>query len=172
MDLTKRYNVLSNGHCHEILEFLSECNINFCLLCKLTEVNFSPCLPHDIISNFKELIVFVLAGYTFDSLEISQDSIEFEAGFGDQNIGSSVDIKLNGILQIFTKDLEDNDLVLFNRYEKITFKNQENFIEQDKNNSNEEDKINQKNFNDSLNAILSNPRNHKIIKNAQETKKR
>lgn len=170
MELTKKYNALIRKHCHENIEFLSECGINFCLLCRLSEVSFNPPLPSDVTSRFEELIVFVLAGYTLNSLEIYQNNVEFEAGFGNQNIGSFVSVSLDGILQIFIKDVEGNDLVLFNRYENIAFNNQEVFINQDESNDEKNDEINQKNFNDSLNAILSNPQNKKIIKEAQKNK--
>lgn len=170
MELTKKYNALINKHCCENIKFLSEYSINFCLLCRLSEVSFNPPLPSDVTSRFEELIVFVLAGYTLNSLEIHQNYIEFEAGFGNQNIGSFVNVSLKGILQIFIKDIEGNDLALFNRYENIAFNNQETSTNHDESSDEKNDEINQKNFNDSLNAILSNPQNKKIIKEAQKNK--
>ena len=44
--------------------------------------------------------MFTLANYTYTTIELTHDSISFEAGFGAENFGSFVTIPLNGIFQI------------------------------------------------------------------------
>jgi hypothetical protein len=50
------------------------------------------------------MTLFYLAGYTFESARIDQDSLIFEAGFGHENIGSYVTVPFLSIVQIIIDD--------------------------------------------------------------------
>ena len=43
---------------------------NFGILCKIEEVEFEPSLPESINSEFRQLTLFFLAGYTFETARI------------------------------------------------------------------------------------------------------
>lgn len=73
---------------------------NFGILCKIEEVDFNPALPQSINSEFRPLTLFFLAGYTFETAKIEDDTLIFEAGFGTDNFGSVVTVPLLSIMQI------------------------------------------------------------------------
>ncbi len=73
---------------------------NFGILCKIEEVEFNPILPDTINSEFRPLTLFFLAGYTFETARIEDDTLIFEAGFGSDNYGSVVSVPLLSIMQI------------------------------------------------------------------------
>lgn len=95
---------LLTKHAKEILHLLIEQNISFSILCDISKTTFDPPLPSDIDKNLDTLTLFVLAGYTFESIEIGAHSISFEAGFGARNFGSLVTIQYDGIVQILLQD--------------------------------------------------------------------
>ena len=86
-----------------ILHFFNQ-EQNFGILCKIEEVEFYPELPADINAEFRPLTLFFLAGYTFETAQIENGMLTFEAGFGGDNIGSVVTIPLLSIMQIIVDE--------------------------------------------------------------------
>lgn len=91
---------LMNKHIQELLIYLFEEQQNFGILCKIEHLSFDPELPKHITDEFRPMTLFFLAGYTFDSARIEEDCLVFEAGFGNENIGSFVTVPLLSIIQI------------------------------------------------------------------------
>ena len=116
--MQRELRLLNNKHCMEYLQFLSKNHLSFNLLCERDAIDFSPKLPKEIHEKFGALVLFVLAGYTLESLIIDTKSVQFEAGFGPNNIGSVVQVKLPGIIQILIKEKNEN-AVLFNRCDSL-----------------------------------------------------
>lgn len=87
-------------HAKEILSFLLSEKEEFDLLCVTKEISFNPLLPTHISSAFGDIILFSLANYTLQSAKIIKNTIEFEAGFGEENFGSIVSLPIDAILQI------------------------------------------------------------------------
>jgi len=96
----RSYASLMQKHIVEILSHLFDQSQNFGILCKIETLSFNPPLPDDITSEFRPMTLFFLAGYTFESAQVGQDTISFEAGFGSDNLGSVVTVPLLGIMQI------------------------------------------------------------------------
>nr|WP_317403289.1 hypothetical protein [uncultured Helicobacter sp.] len=103
-----QFKSVMNAHTRDILQFLLNNGVNFNILCDMKKASFSPQLPEHITSTFNEITLFVLAGYTFESIELHEGCMSFEAGFGNENIGSIVSVEYEGIVQIL---LHDNDLL-------------------------------------------------------------
>lgn len=103
-----QFKSVMNAHTRDILQFLIQNSVNFNILCDMKRASFSPQLPEHITSTFNEITLFVLAGYTFESIELHESCMSFEAGFGNENIGSIVSVEYEGIVQIL---LHDNDLL-------------------------------------------------------------
>lgn len=103
-----QFKSVMNAHTRDILQFLIQNSVNFNILCDMKRASFSPQLPEHITSTFNEITLFVLAGYTFESIELHEGCMSFEAGFGNENIGSIVSVEYEGIVQIL---LHDNDLL-------------------------------------------------------------
>ncbi len=96
----RSYAMLMQKHIVEILSHLFNQDQSFGILCKIETLTFDPELPSDITSEFRPMTLFFLAGYTFESAQIENDSLIFEAGFGTDNLGSVVTVPLLGIMQI------------------------------------------------------------------------
>ncbi|PDW78587.1 hypothetical protein [Helicobacter pylori] len=158
--MQRELRLLNNKHCIEYLQFLSKNHLSFNLLCERDAIDFSPKLPKEIHEKFSALVLFVLAGYTLESLMIDTQSVQFEAGFGPNNIGSVVQVKLPGIIQILIKEKNEN-AVLFNRCDSLELFQKEEPITQEP----KKDERESKEWLDSKEALFSNSKNRAILEN-------
>jgi len=136
---------MMNEHILDIFDYLLEKGINFTILTNVSKVVFEPELPSEIKESFKPITMFILAGYTFESVIANEESISFEAGFGHDNFGSLVTVPILSVLQIIVEDTP----IFINLS-----------IPSSKKKSKKEDKGIKK----SMEALLSNPENKKLFK--------
>ncbi len=162
--MQRELRLLNNKHCMEYLQFLSKNHLSFNLLCERDAIDFSPRLPKEIHEKFGALVLFVLAGYTLESLIIDAKSVQFEAGFGPNNIGSVVQVELPGIIQILIKEKNEN-VVLFNRCDSLELFQKEEPITQEP----EKDERESKEWLDSKEALFSNSKNRAILENLHKS---
>ncbi len=137
---------LMDRHIEEVLLYMFEHNQNFGVLCKIDHVTFDPPLPEHIRKEFRQMTLFFLAGYTFESAQLEAGYLSFEAGFGSENVGSVVTLPLLGIMQIIVD-------------ETPVFVNLASVKETQK-----EVKETPTGINNSMASFLSNPENQKFIK--------
>ncbi len=144
----EKFQTLMQKHIEDILLYCFEEDQHFGILCKIEHVGFNPELPNDIYKNFRDVTLFFLAGYTFETAKIEGDILVFEAGFGAENIGSFLTVPLLSILQIIIDDTP----VFINvaNYEKKDVK--------------ELEPVNDDGIQNSMSALLSNPENQKFKK--------
>ncbi|GAA8590519.1 hypothetical protein HpDR64_04250 [Helicobacter pylori] len=162
--MRRELRLLNNKHCIEYLQFLSKNHLSFNLLCERDAIDFSPKLPKEIHEKFGSLVLFILAGYTLESLMIDAQSVQFEAGFGPNNIGSVVQVELPGIIQILIKEKNEN-IVLFNRCDSLElFQKEEPLIQEPK-----KDERESKEWLDSKEALFSNSKNRAILENLHKS---
>ncbi|TPH66552.1 hypothetical protein FIM57_07795 [Helicobacter pylori] len=162
--MQRELRLLNNKHCMEYLQFLSKNHLSFNLLCERDAIDFSPKLPKEIHEKFGTLVLFVLAGYTLESLIIDTQSVQFEAGFGPNNIGSVVQVELPGIIQILIKEKNEN-IVLFNRCDSLElFQKEEPLFQELK-----KDERESKEWLDSKEALFSNSKNRAILENLHKS---
>lgn len=135
-------------HGNEIIDLLLQEGVNFTILVSLDGVFFEPQLPKKITKNFKPIITFALSGYTFQSAKVYDKILQFEAGFGAENIGSLVSVHLDHILQIV---IDGNPIFINCAIPKIE---EEEFEEEEE----KEDRIDK-----SMKALLSNPKNKNLF---------
>ncbi len=162
--MQRELRLLNNKHCIEYLQFLSKNHLSFNLLCERDAIDFSPKLPKEIHEKFGTLVLFVLAGYTLESLMIDTKSVQFEAGFGPNNIGSVVQVELPGIIQILIKEKNEN-AVLFNRCDSLEVFHKEEPPFQDP----KKDERESKEWLDSKEALFSNSKNRAILENLHKS---
>ncbi|MFP6253140.1 hypothetical protein ACLGDH_05345 [Helicobacter pylori] len=162
--MQRELRLLNNKHCVEYLQFLSKNHLSFNLLCERDAIDFSPKLPKEIHEKFGTLVLFVLAGYTLESLMIDTQSVQFEAGFGPNNIGSVVQVKLPGIIQILIKEKNEN-AVLFNRCDSLELFQKEEPITQEP----KKDERESKEWLDSKEALFSNSKNRATLENLHKS---
>jgi len=101
---TTQYKELMQEHILKSIEYLFQKNQEFAIACDIDHITFSPELPQHILDAFDKTVLFVLGGYTFESASINKDYFYFEAGFGEENFGSTVTIPLLCIKQVFVGD--------------------------------------------------------------------
>jgi hypothetical protein len=138
---------LMENHLRDMLIYLFENNQNFGILCKIDHVTFDPILPKHINDEFRPMTLFFLGGYTFESARIDNDTLIFEAGFGQENVGSFVSVPLLSIVQIIIDDTpayvnlalpqEHHPVINIEKHEGVQ---------------------------NSMSALLSNPENQKFLK--------
>ncbi|GAA8643923.1 hypothetical protein HpHA215_00090 [Helicobacter pylori] len=166
--MQRELRLLNNKHCMEYLQFLSKNHLSFNLLCERDAIDFSPKLPKEIHEKFGALVLFVLAGYTLESLIIDAKSVQFEAGFGPNNIGSVVQVELPGIIQILIKEKNEN-VVLFNRCDSLELFQKEESLFQEPKTDEREFKEEFKEWLDSKEALFSNSKNRAILENLHKS---
>ncbi|MBN2782369.1 MAG: hypothetical protein JXQ66_03920 [Campylobacterales bacterium] len=135
---------LMQKNIEDLIVYLFEKEQNFGILCKINETEFNPPLPEEISSSFRQMTLFFLAGYTYETAMIEDDCLIFEAGFGPENIGSVVTVPLISIMQIII----DETPVLINLASQRVKKQE----------------LKTGGVENSMAAFLSNPENAKFLK--------
>ncbi|MCT7485926.1 hypothetical protein N5T98_05125 [Aliarcobacter cryaerophilus] len=130
---------LIQNHCKEQINFFISKGIDFSVVANISNITFEPDLPNDLKDNLSKFSLFTLAGYTFQSAYIKEESLFFEAGFGKDNFGSLVQIPFSSIFQIIKND----NIVFINI--SATFEN-----------------MNKNPKNKSMNIFKNNPNNSKF----------
>ncbi|TQR29341.1 hypothetical protein DMB92_08240 [Campylobacter sp. MIT 99-7217] len=86
-------------HCHEVIASLVAQNVEFGIVVNTHFVSFEPKLPENL--NTKEpYALYILAGYTFESINLEKEKITFHAGFGPDDFATFVSVDLGAINQI------------------------------------------------------------------------
>ncbi|MBI3873824.1 MAG: hypothetical protein HY307_02255 [Arcobacter sp.] len=107
---SKEYRELTSKQVKELLIFLASKNEEFGLTANLDGVTFTPEIPQTIKRHFTKYTLFALANYTLESLELHDNYITFEAGFGAENFGSVCKIPYFAIFQLSI----DNSILFLN----------------------------------------------------------
>jgi hypothetical protein len=136
---TPEYRELMIEHIEKTISYLFNKNQEFALACEIKHVTFDPELPLDIKDTFKETVLFVLSGYTYETAKLEEGYFSFEAGFGSENFGSTVAVPILAIKQVFVGDHP----IILNLAEPA----KEKFSKQN-----------------SMEALLNNPENKKLLK--------
>lgn len=138
---------LMQKNIQELIVYFFEREQNFGILCSIDDVTFEPTLPEDINAEFRPLTLFFLAGYTFETAHITDDTLIFEAGFGADNIGSLVSVPLLSIMQIIIDETPVFINLSTSKAKKV-----------------EKENVNGNGVKNSMASFLSNPENSKFVK--------
>ena len=95
------YKLLTQEHIRNTIDFLLDHSTEFGISCETRHIDFDPSLPRELMDSLEGVALFILGGYTFESAYITEDSLHFEAGFGDESFGSLLSIPLLAIKQIY-----------------------------------------------------------------------
>lgn len=136
---------LMKRHASEIMEMLLKRGMHFSILTNIADVSFSPALPEQITKGFKPITMFFLAGYTFESTQIYNGTVSFEAGFGSENFGSIVSFSIEAVLQIIVEEVPI-------------------YINLSTPAKKQESKMKEHGVKRSMDALMANPQNQKLIK--------
>lgn len=138
---------LMETHVRDILIYLFENDQNFGILCKIEHITFDPPLPKHISDEFRAMTLFFLGGYTFESARIDNDVLIFEAGFGQENVGSFVSVPLLSIVQVIIDDTP--------AFVNLAIPQEQHRVE---------NMVSNEGIANSMSAFLSNPENQKFLK--------
>jgi hypothetical protein len=94
------YKSLVEKQIKENVLFLLEKKQEFSITANIQPINFTPELPKVIKDQMHKFSLFTLSNYTYTTVQIDDNYISFEAGFGNENFGSVVKIPLYAIFQI------------------------------------------------------------------------
>lgn len=130
------YKELIEKQIQDIIVFLLDNNQEFSITANITPITFNPALPEEIKSQLHKFSLFVLSNYTYTTIEINEEFLSFEAGFGNENFGSVVKIPLHAIFQIIVDDsiLYLNSIATVEKFNKNLEKNSFNIFKNNPNN--------------------------------------
>ena len=141
---SSQYNELMKEHIYATVEYMFENDQEFGVACEISNVSFEPNLPSNLKESLPEVTLFMLANYSFETANIDTEYLSFEAGFGAENFGAIVHIPLLAVKQVFV----DEYPILIN------VASGDEVVEKEE----EKAPIN------SMEALLNNPENAKLLK--------
>lgn len=136
------FKAIAKKQIKEIIEFLLRNNQEFAVTANVKGIAFEPQLPPSILDKLSTYSLFVLSNYTYTTIEISDNYLIFEAGFGKENFGASVKIPLLAVFQIII----DESILYIN-----SVATSENFVQK-------EELVKK-----SMDVFKNNPKNKKLL---------
>ena len=130
------YKSLVEKQIKENILFLLEKNKEFSITANIEPISFTPELPKVIKDQMHKFSLFILSNYTYTTVQVDDNYISFEAGFGNENFGSVVKIPLYAIFQIVVDEsiLYINSVATVDKFNKNLKKNSFNVFKSNPNN--------------------------------------
>lgn len=130
------YKSLVEKQIKENILFLLEKKEEFSITANILPISFTPELPKVIKDQMNKFSLFVLSNYTYSTVQIEDNYISFEAGFGNENFGSVVKIPLYAIFQIIIDEsiLYINSVATVEKFNSDLKKNSFNIFKNNPNN--------------------------------------
>lgn len=100
----EEYKLLVEKQIKENILFLLKKNQEFSITANIQPITFNPELPNVIKEQMHKFSLFILSNYTYTTVQIDDENLSFEAGFGSENFGSVVKIPLHAIFQIIVDE--------------------------------------------------------------------
>ncbi len=132
----EEYKLLIEKQIKETVVFLLKKNQEFSITANIEPITFNPELPSVIKNQMHKFSLFTLSNYTYTTVQIDNDYLSFEAGFGNENFGSVVKIPLYAIFQIVVDEsiLYINSVATVDKFNKNLKKNSFNVFKSNPNN--------------------------------------
>jgi hypothetical protein len=135
----EKYKKLITKQLVETLHFLLSKDQEFSITANMDALSFEPELPSSIKEQMDRFPLFILSNYTYTTIVLNEKQISFEAGFGSENFGSTVNVPIHSIFQVIV----DESILYLNSVATV-----------DKFNENKKEK--------SINIFKNNPRNNRF----------
>ncbi|CAM3874312.1 hypothetical protein [Arcobacter cloacae] len=100
----EEYKLLVEKQIKENILFLLKKNQEFSITANIQPITFNPELPNVIKEQMHKFSLFILSNYTYTTVQVDDENLSFEAGFGSENFGSVVKIPLHAIFQIIVDE--------------------------------------------------------------------
>lgn len=133
---SEEYKKLVEIQIKENVLFLLKKNQEFSITANIEPITFNPELPKIIKNQMHKFSLFILSNYTYTTVQIDDEYISFEAGFGNENFGSVVKIPLHAVFQIVVDEsiLYINSVATVDKFNKDLKKNSFNIFKNNPNN--------------------------------------
>ena len=130
------YKSLVENQIKENILFLLKKNQEFSITANIEPITFNPELPKVIKDQMHKFSLFILSNYTYTTVQVNNEYVSFEAGFGNENFGSVVKIPLHAVFQIIVDEsiLFINSLATVDKFNKDLKKNSFNVFKNNPNN--------------------------------------
>ena len=122
---SEEYKQLVEIQIKETILFLLNKNQEFSITANIAPISFEPELPRTIKEQMHKFSLFILSNYTYTTVQVDNEYISFEAGFGNENFGSVVKIPLHAVFQIIVDEsiLYINSVATVEKFNKDLKKN-------------------------------------------------
>ena len=132
----EEYKLLIEKQIKETVVYMLKKNQEFSITANIEPITFNPELPSVIKNQMHKFSLFTLSNYTYTTVQIDNDYLSFEAGFGNENFGSVVKIPLYAIFQIVVDEsiLYINSVATVDKFNKNLKKNSFNVFKSNPNN--------------------------------------
>ena len=130
------YKTLIENQIKETVIFLLKKNQEFSITANIEPITFTPQLPAVIKNQMNKFSLFTLSNYTYTTVQVDDENLSFEAGFGNENFGSVVKIPLHAVFQIVVDEsiLYINSVSTVEKFNKDLKKNSFNIFKNNPNN--------------------------------------
>jgi len=130
------YKNLITKQIKETIIFLMDQNQEFSITANIEPVVFNPELPKTIKDQLHKFSLFTLSNYTYTTIQLNDDFLTFEAGFGSENFGSVVKVPLHAVFQVIVDEsiLYINSVATVDKFNKNTKLNSMNIFKNNPNN--------------------------------------
>ncbi|MBU0924267.1 hypothetical protein KKG81_05230 [bacterium] len=133
---SEEYKQLVEIQIKETILFLLNKNQEFSITANIIPISFNPELPKTIKDQMHKFSLFILSNYTYTTVQVDNEYVSFEAGFGNENFGSVVKIPLHAVFQIIVDEsiLYINSVATVEKFNKDLKKNSLNVFKNNPNN--------------------------------------
>jgi hypothetical protein len=101
----KAFISLMHKQAYETVALLISKQHEFGVVCHVENIIFTPDISQNIKDSFSTTSFFVVSGYSLEHAHLKDNNLIFEAGFGEENIGSKLHIPIYDIVQIIIEDI-------------------------------------------------------------------
>ena len=132
----EEYKELVEKQIKENINFLLKMNQEFSITANIEPITFTPELPSVIKNQLSKFSLFLLSNYTYTTIQIDDEYLSFEAGFGSENFGSVEKIPLHAVFQMVVGEaiIYLNSVATVEKFNKNLKKNSLNVFKNNPNN--------------------------------------
>ncbi|MGB6330067.1 MAG: hypothetical protein WBF48_14180 [Halarcobacter sp.] len=100
----EEYRDLVSSQIKDTINFLLKQDQEFAITANIEGIKFEPELPSATLNQLSKFSLFILSNYTYSTIKLDENNLYFEAGFGNENFGSTVKVPFFAIFQIVVEE--------------------------------------------------------------------
>lgn len=100
----EEYRDLVSSQIKDTINYLLKQDQEFAITANIEGIKFEPELPSATLNQLSKFSLFILSNYTYSTIKLDENNLYFEAGFGNENFGSTVKVPFFAIFQIVVEE--------------------------------------------------------------------